>query len=112
MWGYEIHHGRSVTTGQPWLTLDGVPEGAVSADGVVKATSLHGIFDSDEFRSALLAEVAEVADRSVAPSSVAFADAITAQHEALADWVEAHLDVDAVLAAGAAAAAVGQGPGW
>ena len=36
--------------------IDGRPDGAVSADGKVSGTYLHGLFDSDAFRRRLLAE--------------------------------------------------------
>lgn len=54
--GYEIHLGR--TTGpdcqRPMLTIDGRMDGAMSADGRVTGTYLHGLFANDAYRSALL----------------------------------------------------------
>ncbi|MBB4954608.1 adenosylcobyric acid synthase [Agrobacterium vitis] len=54
--GYEIHLGR--TTGpdcqRPALTIQGRDDGAVSADGRVMGTYLHGLFANDSYRSALL----------------------------------------------------------
>ncbi|MDW5313305.1 cobyric acid synthase [Rhizobium sp. PL01] len=54
--GYEIHLGR--TTGadcaRPSVIIDGRPDGAVSADGMISGTYLHGLFSSDAFRAALL----------------------------------------------------------
>ncbi|MDI7863593.1 cobyric acid synthase [Rhizobiaceae bacterium n13] len=54
--GYEIHLG--VTQGpdcaRPAVTIDGRPDGAVSADGRVSGTYLHGLFASDSYRAALL----------------------------------------------------------
>ncbi|MCV9996690.1 cobyric acid synthase [Pararhizobium sp. YC-54] len=54
--GYEIHLGR--TTGadcvRPAVIIDGRPDGAVSVDGMVSGTYLHGLFASDAYRAALL----------------------------------------------------------
>jgi adenosylcobyric acid synthase len=54
--GYEIHLGR--TTGadcaRPAVIIDGRADGAVSPDGMVSGTYLHGLFASDAYRSALL----------------------------------------------------------
>jgi adenosylcobyric acid synthase len=54
--GYEIHLGR--TTGadcaRPAVIIDGRPDGAVSVDGMVSGTYLHGLFTSDAYRAALL----------------------------------------------------------
>ena len=54
--GYEIHLGR--TTGsdcaRPAVIIDGRPDGAVSADGLISGTYLHGLFASDAYRAALL----------------------------------------------------------
>jgi len=54
--GYEIHLGR--TTGpdcmRPFSTIDGRPDGAVSRDGRVFGTYLHGLFASDAFRQGYL----------------------------------------------------------
>ncbi len=54
--GYEIHLGR--TTGpdcaRPAVIIDGRPDGALSEDGMVSGTYLHGLFTSDAYRAALL----------------------------------------------------------
>ncbi|NVD38869.1 cobyric acid synthase [Ensifer sp. HO-A22] len=54
--GYEIHLGR--TTGadcdRPAVRIDNRPDGALSADGRVMGTYLHGLFASDAYRAALL----------------------------------------------------------
>ena len=56
--GYEIHLGRSdgPDCARPFLEIDGRPDGAVSADGLVAGTYVHGLFASDGFRRAFLHE--------------------------------------------------------
>lgn len=110
--GYQIRFGRLASNERPWLELDGVPEGAISSAGPVFGTSLHGIFDSDGFRSALLAEVAAQRGRLYEPPGAGFSAAVEAQHERLADWLEANADVERMLALGSSALPAGEGPGW
>ncbi|MXQ09049.1 cobyric acid synthase [Alphaproteobacteria bacterium GH1-50] len=92
--GYEIHIGA--TTGldcqRPFAEVDGVPEGAISADGLVAGSYLHGMFRDDAFRAAYLAALG-------ATSSMAYGSGVEATLNALADHVEAHLDVEGLLAA-------------
>jgi adenosylcobyric acid synthase len=97
--GYQIHHGRTVGAG-PWIELADKwgteADGARSADGRVLGTTLHGLFDSDRFRGALLAEVARRRGKPFTPSGVSFATARESQLDRLADLVEAHLDTAAL----------------
>jgi adenosylcobyric acid synthase len=55
--GYEIHMGVSQgpALARPAAYLDGAPEGAISADGRILASYVHGIFDTPAALSALLA---------------------------------------------------------
>ncbi|MEN9894326.1 MAG: hypothetical protein RIR97_178 [Pseudomonadota bacterium] len=54
--GYEIHLG--VTTGpdcaRPPVLIGNRPDGAISADGKVMGTYLHGLFSSDAYRANLM----------------------------------------------------------
>ena len=89
--GYEIHHGR-ITRG------DGVEDflgGARSA--AVFGTMWHGSLEGDTFRAAFLAEVAAAVGRDRAASGVSFGERREARLELLADLVEQHLDVAALL---------------
>jgi adenosylcobyric acid synthase len=92
--GYEIHIGRSdgPDRARPFGFVDGEPEGAVSADGRVQGSYLHGMFRDDAFRAAWLAGfgVASVGR---------YGAGVEAALDALAAHVEAHLDVDGLLAA-------------
>ena len=88
--GYEIHHGRvTVGTGDDFL-------GGARA-GHVFGTMWHGCLEHDDFRSALLAEVARLTGHPWQPSGVGFAAARERRLDLLGDLVEQHLDVDALL---------------
>jgi adenosylcobyric acid synthase len=94
--GYEIHHGEVACHrgARPWLCLDGEPEGATTTGArPVFGTSLHGIFEADGLRAALLAAAARRRGRSHPPSGVSFAAARERQLDRLADLVEDHLDL-------------------
>jgi adenosylcobyric acid synthase len=90
--GYEIHLGR--TTGpdaaRPVLMLGDRPDGAASSDGRVQGVYLHGLFASDAFRRVFL-------DQFGAASRLAYETRVEATLDALADHVEAHLDLDRIL---------------
>ena len=93
--GYEIHMGR--TTGpdaaRPFAFLDRGPDGAISADGRIEGSYLHGLFGSDSFRATWLEGV-----RSGASSELAYDAAVELALDDIADALEAALDVDAMLA--------------
>ncbi len=100
--GYEIRHGRPRVGGssRQWLTLDDVygteSEGAVDQRGAVVGTNLHGIFESDGFRSAWLSHVAERRGKRFGGSGVSFGSSRQTQIDRLADLVEGHVDLDAL----------------
>ena len=73
-------------------------DGAVDPDARALGTSLHGLFEEDGFRAAFLTEVGRRRDKTFVPAGVSFAAARDAQFDRLADLIEAHLDLDAVLA--------------
>jgi adenosylcobyric acid synthase len=92
--GYEIHIGRSqgADCARPFAMVDGRPEGATSGDGRVVGSYLHGMFHADGFRAAFLAGLGiQAAHRQHGAG-------IEAVLEALADHLEAHLDVPGLLA--------------
>ena len=92
--GYEMHLGQTTGSGldRPMLDLDGRPDGAVSADGRVAGCYLHGLFAADGFCRAFLARLG-------ADSTLAYNAAIDDALGRLADHLERHLDLDALLAA-------------
>ena len=52
--GYEMHMGQSEGPVEPFLTIDGRADGAISAGGRVAGTYVHGLFHNDALRAALL----------------------------------------------------------
>ncbi|WP_414897503.1 cobyric acid synthase [Rhodovulum sp. YEN HP10] len=92
--GYEIHMGRVAgpATARPWLDLDGTPEGAVSEDGRVMGSHVHGLFGTGAFRHHWLASIGGHA----APGRAA-EDPVEAALDRLADEIEADLDLDTLL---------------
>ncbi len=92
--GYEIHLGRSTgpDCARPFAVIGGQPEGATSADGRIMGSYLHGAFASDGFRRAFLARL------GAAPSRLDYDAEVEQALDALADHVEAHLDVGGLLA--------------
>ena len=92
--GYEMHLG--VTTGpgleRPMLQLDGHPDGAVSPDGRVLGCYLHGLFAGDPFRRAFLTRLGATA------GAFAYEPMVDNVLDSLADHLERHLDLDALLA--------------
>jgi adenosylcobyric acid synthase len=103
--GYEIHMGetRYLDGVRPFCevrragTADIVSDGAITDDGFVVGTYLHGLFDSDSFRHAFI-RAARAATRLAQPAEVV---SVAAQRDdrlnRFANHVEAALDVDALL---------------
>ncbi|MDR5731308.1 cobyric acid synthase [Caballeronia sp. LZ025] len=95
--GYEIHMGRTsgAALANPAVMLDdGRGDGAISSDGQIAATYLHGLFDTPEACAALLAW-AGVED--AAPLD--YPALREASLERLADAFAQALDLDAVMGA-------------
>ncbi|MBW4984500.1 cobyric acid synthase [Mameliella sp. CS4] len=92
--GYEIHIGRSdgADRARPFAFVGDSPEGAISTDGRVMGSYLHGMFRDDGFRAAWL-------DGFGVEASASYDATVETTLEALADHLEAHLDVDGILAA-------------
>jgi len=91
---YEIHIGRTegADTARPFARIAGADDGAVSRDRRVQGSYLHGLFTSDSFRRAYLARL------GVVTSDARYRDRVEATLDALADHIEAHLDVDGLFA--------------
>ena len=92
--GYEMHMG--VTEGadcaRPFARLtDGSAEGAVSADGRVIGTYIHGLFADDRQRAAWLKRLGNVT------ANVDYDGLIERTLDALAAHLAAHIDLDRLL---------------
>ena len=92
--GYEMHIGRTTGSGtaRPMLAFDDARrDGAVSADGRIAGTYVHGLFMADAARAAWLATMgAPAAPRS---HDAEVEDAL----DKLAEHLETHVDVDRLL---------------
>jgi adenosylcobyric acid synthase len=99
--GYEIHAGNTEygSTSRPLLRIvqrSGaevlIDDGAISADGRIWGSYLHGIFDNNELRSAILAPLR----RGAAKRSVPSYD-LDLELDKLADHLESHLDLEQIF---------------
>jgi adenosylcobyric acid synthase len=90
--GYHMHMGETSgpDAARPFATVEASPEGAVSRDGRVRGTYLHGLFAEDGFRRAFLG--------AAASSDLGYETQVEAALDALAAHLEAHLDLDKLLA--------------
>jgi adenosylcobyric acid synthase len=103
--GYEIHMGetRYLEGVQRFCEIlragtgDAVPDGAISADGFIVGTYLHGLFDSDSFRHAFLRAARAAAGLGPPAELVSVAAQRDDRLNRFAAPVEAALDVDALL---------------
>jgi adenosylcobyric acid synthase len=77
---------------RPFARLsDGTADGAVSADGRVIGTYIHGLFGDDRQRAAWLARL------GAGPSAIAHDALIESTLDRLAAHIAAHVDVDRIL---------------
>lgn len=98
--GYEIHHGVvEVTGGEPFL--DGVRQHNIWG------TIWHGAFENDAFRRAWLNDLAHTVGSTwrPQPGAVGFAERRTQMLDELADALETHVNLDAILRLARAGAA-------
>ncbi|ARC89871.1 cobyric acid synthase [Rhodovulum sp. MB263] len=91
--GYEIHIGATEgpDRARPFVHIGDRPEGAISADGRVAGSYLHGLFSEDGFRRAWLAGLGLETGRKGYDATVE--DTL----DRLAAHLETHLDIDALL---------------
>jgi adenosylcobyric acid synthase len=92
--GYEMHIGVTEGPGRarPLAKLaDGSPEGAVTADGRVVGTYIHGLFADDRQRAAWLKRF------SAGTPSIAYDALVDETLDRLATHLEAHINVERLL---------------
>ncbi|MFA6178034.1 MAG: cobyric acid synthase [Candidatus Methylopumilus sp.] len=92
--GYEIHMGVSHgdALDNPALYIDGKPEGATSADGLIVGTYLHGIFDHPESTAAWI----KWAGKDTISEPYDYFALRASSMDMLADSAEQHLDWDII----------------
>ena len=90
--GYHMHMGvtEGVDRGRAFARVAGEAEGAISKDGRVMGTYLHGLFAADPFRRAFLGNLAS--------PDLAYEASIEQTLDDLAVHLEKHLNIDALLA--------------
>jgi adenosylcobyric acid synthase len=93
--GYEIHIGQ--TTGpdsmRAFARIGDAPDGAISGNGRVMGTYLHGLFANGVFRKAFLQQMGH------ASGGADYTRTIDRTLNELAAHLEEHLDIDGLLAA-------------
>jgi adenosylcobyric acid synthase len=92
--GYEMHMGRTTGAGtdQPLIRFNnGTMDGAISADGRVAGTYLHGFFNDDRQRTAWIERLGGSA------SELSHDAQVEAALDALAEHLEAHVEIDRLL---------------
>ena len=89
--GYEIHMGNThgPDTRRAFATLDDGVDGAVSNDGLIEGSYLHGVFESDSFRSAWLEAI-----RSGSASAQAYSAQVDRALDDLAAGLSQALDIE------------------
>lgn len=93
--GYEMHMGLSEGPGRhsPWFKLvDGRLEGAISENGQICGTYLHGLFVDDDFRHMFLSNISPSRKRGTSHE-----DRVEAALDGLAKHLEKYLDLDGLL---------------
>jgi len=92
--GYEIHNGTTegADRDRAMTVLPQGREGAISADGHIEGTYMHGLFSNDAFRHWWLQSLG-----ATASSDLNYHNQVEAELDALADGLEQALDVDALF---------------
>ena len=95
--GYEIHIGRTAGADcdRSFSKIDGVSDGAVSANGRIAGTYLHGLFVDDAFRASWLGS------RGVATAGTNYGGDVDQVLDDLAAHLEQHVNIDALFAVAA-----------
>ncbi len=91
--GYEIHIGRTdgPDRARPLFEIDGRAEGAISSDGRIMGSYLHGIFSADEFRTQYVNLLGGTA------ATTPYMESIDKVLNEFAGHLETHVNVDSLL---------------
>jgi adenosylcobyric acid synthase len=91
---YEIHigHTEGADCARPFAMLNGAAEGAMSPDGRIHGSYLHGLFASDAFRKAFLAQL------DIQAADQGYRTSVESALDALADHLDTYLDVEGIFA--------------
>ena len=92
--GYEMHMGATTGTdcARPFARrADGSPEGAVSPDGLVMGTYIHGLFANDAQRGAWLTRLA------AGPIAISYDALVEDTLDRLAAHIAGHVDLDRLM---------------
>jgi adenosylcobyric acid synthase len=92
--GYEMHMGltEGPDRARPFAHFtDGSPEGAVSSDGRVMGTYIHGLFGDDRQRSAWLSRL------GAGETTISYEASVDETLDRLATHLAAHIDLDRLL---------------
>ena len=91
--GYEIHIGQ--TSGpdcaRPFASIGDVNEGAISEDGRIFGSYLHGMFSDDDFRRSFLGQM------GIAASQLSYAESDEITLDDLAQHIELYIDLDRLV---------------
>ncbi len=91
--GYEMHIGETdgLALANPMLRLSDRNDGAVSSDGLISGCYVHGLFASDQFRSAFLGKL-----KDGAFGSARYERLVEKTLDDLAGHCARHLDLEAI----------------
>ena len=91
--GYEIHIGQ--TSGpdcaRPFACIGDFNEGAISEDGRIFGSYLHGMFSDDDFRRCFLGQL------GIAASQISYAESVERTLDDLAKHIELYVDLDRLV---------------
>jgi adenosylcobyric acid synthase len=100
--GYEIHMGKTTLNGscRPLMQLEKqgelVADGAMTDDGLVFGTYLHGLFDSDDFTRALVNGLRRRKGLEALNATLHYAQYKSQQFDILADAMRQHIDIEKI----------------
>jgi adenosylcobyric acid synthase len=102
--GYEIHMGETCAKERPFsrivnrnLAPVDIQDGAVSSDGLVMGTYVHGVFDNDELRWAILERVAKKAGLKAEFARVGFTQTRMGAFDEFVESVRRNVDMERIL---------------